>query len=214
MHLVASEFCQVSSLPVTMDQVVMATLTAIIAFSAIAQAVFIRRQLEILRRTESREGQVDVVVQTCDYGHTRISGDSVQRTEFVGAQVINRSVFAVTISNWQLEVEQPVDYLGSGRCERPIIFEATEHDGRTLTTLTPPHRLERGDLATVMFSKAEVLSRLRRDDGTMTRVRVVFNDTLGNAHRTPCWIEWTEWGGTSWDSPSPGYITPEEARRS
>ena len=65
-----------------------------------------------------------------------------------------------------------------------------------------------------MLSKAEVLSNLRRDDGTVTRVRGVFCDTLGNFHRTPSWIEWTGQGITYRDGPAPGYITPEETKRS
>lgn len=192
----------------------MAVLTTIIACSAIAQAIFIRRQLEILRRTESREEQVDVVVHL--YGHvfSTISSDPVQQTEFVGFRVINRSAFAVTISSWQLEAEQPADRRGTGHWTQPGIGEVTEHGGRTLTTLRTPHRLERGELATVLFFKADVLARFGRDDGTMTRVRVVINDTLGNAHRTPYWVEWTDSGERYCNGPSPGYITPEEVQLS
>ena len=192
----------------------MAALTAIIAFSAIAQALFIRRQLEILRTTESREEQVNVLVQPSGHSYSRGYGDHVKQTNFVGFQVINRSVFAITISSWHLEGEQPEDWRGSGRQMHPVIPTVVEYEGSTLTTLKTPHRLERGETATVMLSKAEVLSNLRRDDGTVTRVRGVFCDTLGNFHRTPSWIEWTEQGITYQAGPGPGYITPEEARRS
>ena len=198
----------------TTEQVVIAALTAIIALSAIAQALLIRKQLEILRRTESREKQVNLVVQMCDHVYAHISHDHAKQTEFVGFQVLNRSVFAITINNWHLESEQPEDWRGSGRETRPVIREVVEYEGSTLTTLKTPHRLERGGTATVMLSKAEVLSDLRRDDGTVTRVRGVFCDTLGNIHRTPSWIEWTEQGITYQAGPGPGYITPEEARRS
>ena len=199
----------------TTEQVVIAALTAIIALSAIAQALLIRKQLEILRRTESREEQVNLVVQTCGHAYARISGDHAKQTDFVGFQVLNRSVFAITINSWHLESEQPEDWRGSERETHPMPPpEVVEYEGSTLTTLKTPHRLERGGTATVMFSKDAVLSNLRRDDGTVTRVRGVFCDTLGNFHRTPHWVEWTGQGITYRDGPGPGYITPEETRLS
>ena len=195
---------------VTIDQAVIAALTTIIAFSAIAQALFIRKQLEILRTTESREKQVNVVVQPYGHSYSRSSGDHVKLTAFVGYNVINRSVFAVTITSWEFEAEQPKDRRRSGRQTHPVIPTVVEYEGRTLTTLKTPHRLERGELATVMCSKSEVLSNLGRDDGTVTRVRGVFYDTLGNAHRPSGWVEWTEKGVAYHNGPRPGYITPEE----
>ena len=210
-----------SSVSVTIDQIVMAgltaiivVLTAIIAASAIAQALFIRNQLEILRTTKSREEHVNVVVQTCGQSFQRIAGDHAKQIDFVGFQVINCSLFAVTINSWQLESEQPENRRGSGHRTRPVFREVVEYEGSTLTTLKTPHQLEHGGMATVMMSEAEVLSDLRRDDGTVTRVRGVFHDTLGNAHRVPYWVEWTERGIANYDCPAPGYITPEETRRS
>ena len=193
----------------TIEQCIMIILTIVIAASAVSQAVFIREQSELLRRAEALGTQVTVAITLYSYSHSHVAGSEVERTEFVGFQIVNHSVFPITISGWQLDVEQPQAQRGS--TTRPLFSAVPEFGGAPLTTLKIPHRLERGEMARVLLSQDEILARLRREDGTMTRVRGQFRDTLGNTHMTPYWVEWGRDSVTTHEGPGLGYITPEKA---
>ena len=75
----------------TIEQCIMIILTIVIAASAVSQAIFIREQSELLQRTEALRTQVKVVITVFGYGF----------------QIVNHSVFPITICGWQLDVEQP-----------------------------------------------------------------------------------------------------------
>ena len=189
------------------ERCIMIILTVIIAASAVFQAIFIREQSEFLRRAEDLRTQVTASVTQYSYTHSHGAGSETRKTRFVGFRIVNHSVFPITISGWKLDVEQPK---GQHNVIRPVFTAVSEFRGTPLTTVELPHRLEHGEMATVLLSQSEVLRRLRREDGTTARVRGNFRDTLGNTHVTPYWLEWREEGVTFHGGPDHGYVTPEE----
>ena len=180
----------------SVEQCLMVILTGVIAFSAIAQAIFIREQSDLLRRAQDLQTKASVRIIS--------SGGP----DYEGFSIVNLSVFPITISGWIIEVEQPAVRRGTGKWTERVLPKAPAHN------LQLPHRLERGDSARIAFHRDLAVNTLRRSDGTSERFRLAVQDTLGNTYRSDCWTELVSKTETAFhECPAPGFITPEETRR-
>ena len=90
----------------TTEQCLMIILTVVIAVSAVCQAIFIREQSELLRRAEALRTEVTTAVTVFSHSHVSAGAD-VETTRFLGLQIVNHSMFPITISGWHFDVEQP-----------------------------------------------------------------------------------------------------------
>lgn len=150
----------------SLEQCVMVILTAVIAFCAVAQAIFIREQSDLLRRAQDLQTKASVRIIS--------SGGP----DYEGFTVVNLSVFPITISGWIIQVEQPAARRGSGKWTERVLPKAPAHN------LQLPHRLERGNSVRVAFHRELAVDTLRRSDGTSERFRLAVQDTLGNTYRS------------------------------
>ena len=195
--------------------VLMIALTAIIAWSAWQQTKQMRvisekqiqvmaEQLRLAREIEDRQTQSALTVTSLSHSFGElVSGET---TEFVGVTVANVSTFDVTITGWSIEVGIPEE--SDNRMIIPLVDPATEFKGQQLTDLVSlPHRLRRGDVARVLFRLEDMIALQRQHK---SRLRIAFRDSLGNTHRLPTWVEWTEDATSSHNDPGPGLLMPEE----
>ena len=186
------------------DYVQIAT-TLIIALSAVSQAVFIRKQSRLLERADERETKA---VTKITFASARVDD-----TEFEGFRIANLSHFPITISSWHLEVEQEEKLRYKGTWILPEIRATKDLGGVPVSTLNTPHKLERGDVASVLVDKEQAREELVRADGEVKRVRAVFQDTIGNTYRSHGWVEWRQGGSVAhYGGPSPGYVSVEETQ--
>ncbi|MDE0387336.1 MAG: hypothetical protein OXI75_01425 [Rhodospirillales bacterium] len=204
-----------STLWAHLHAVLMVALTAIIAWSAWQQPKQMRvisekqlqvmaEQLRLAREVEDRQTRSALMVTTLSQSFGEFP--SGQTTAFVGVTVANVSTFDVTITGWSVEVGIPEK--SDKMMIIPHVDPATEFKGKQLTDLVNlPHRLQRGDVARVLFRLEDMIALQRRYE---SRLRIAFRDSLGNTHRLPTWVEWTEDTTSSHDNPGPELLMPEE----
>ncbi len=204
-----------SALLARLHTVLMVALTAIIAWStwqqtqqtrAISekQTQLMAEQLRLAREIEDRQTRPALTVTTARYSFGKFS--SGEPTEFVGVTVANASPFDVTITGWSVEVGIPKE--SDSISIIPYADPVAQFEEKQLTDLVSlPYRLQRGDVARMLFRLEDMIALQR---GYKSRLRIVFRDSLGNTHRLSTWVEWTEDATSFHAGPGSGLLAPEE----
>lgn len=201
----------------TLHEWLLLTLTGAMTVSVALQAKFTRDMAKIANEAERRERErekprIELIDYTYGYHYTDASG-KVESEDFEGFSIRNASKFDIVISNWSLEVGIPIDdpkTVERNRYLRP----ARTHRGQQISDPDTPRRLQYGEKMKVLFHRDEILLNLKRNDGTIVRVRPQCQDSLGNTYKLSHWMEWDveRRVSSSYGNPGDGYVTSEERR--
>lgn len=207
----------------TLNEILMVVLTAVIAGSAVWQARIVREQATLMEQQaalmakamedEERRNRpaARVIPHSHDFGKIG-PGDERETTRFAGFSMTNSGAVEIEVVGWSLQLGLKEG--DSVLSKSPLLDPAESFNGQRLSDVDFPHRLKYGETVRVVFEEEELLARLRHEgDGVIARVRPEFRDSLGNTYSMDYWIEWAEGATAAHDGPGPGYLTPEEKER-
>lgn len=204
----------------TVEQWINIGLTVVIAVAVIAQAWFTKKQAQLLETSEQRARDRDkpvvrIVSSPLNMSHRDAAGN-LTSTNFEGFIVTNAGFLDIEITSFAFEVGRLPN---SGEDDSPtaeIVFSpVTQFEGVTVSTMSLPHRLQRGESFSIRYDNAHLVNESKKIGGeTPVHLRPYCQDSLGNKHMPDHWIVYYKPNSTAAvNGPSPGRISEEAFNR-
>ena len=200
----------------TVEQWINIGLTVVIAIAVIAQAWFTKKQAPLLETSEKRARDRDkpavrIVSSQLSVSH-RDAGGVLTATGFEGFIVTNAGFLDIEITSFAFEVGRLPN---SGEDDSPtaeIVFSpVTEFAQVTVSTMSLPHRLRRGESFSVRYDNALLVNESKGLGGEApVHLRPYCHDSLRNKHMPDHWFVYLKVNSTAAvEVPRPGRISEE-----
>ena len=204
----------------TVEQWINIGLTVVIAIAVVAQAWFTKTQARLLETSEKRARDRDkpavrIVSSPFSVSHRDADGD-LTSTSFEGFTVTNAGFLDIEITSFAFEVGRLPN---SGDDDSPtaeIVFSpVAQFEGLTVSSMSLPHRLRRGESFSVRYDNAQLVNESREVGGEApVHMRPYCRDSLGNKHMPDHWLVYRKVNSmAAVEGPSPGRISEEAFER-